>query len=286
MEATPSPARRLWNAVEPIHATAYFDAAPTAQLKAAGIPSGWMCYFAGRLAPLGAIGPGPAAAMAYGFAPARVARALPDAWTFTAPDVVLDVWSSTAGAALRRHLVDFDGPEIDELNVLLAECALGCRYEGRPLGAGWLEVDRTGDRYVDLWLGATVLREHRGDGHVLAAVAAGLRGLDAILTHVATGAVTRELMQQNRGWTDDEWEESERRLQARGILDTDGSLTESGRELRRQIEETTDRLAAGTVERLGPTGVERLVELATPLSRHVIDSGVVPMPYGVGVPRP
>ena len=286
MEPTPSLARRLWNAVEPIHATVYFDAAPSAELKAAGIRGGWMCYFAGRFAPLGALGPGPAAAMAYGFAPAMVARALPDAWRFTPPDVVLEVCSSGAGAALRRHLVDFDGSDIDELNALLAEAVLGCRYEGRPLGAGWLDVDKAGDRFVDLWLGTTVLREHRGDGHVLAAVAAGLRGLDAIVTHAATGAVTRDLMQRNRGWTDDEWEESERRLQARGILDIDGRLTKSGGQLRRQVEETTDRLASGPVERLGPTGVERLIELATPLSRHVIDSGVVPMPYGVGVPRP
>ena len=286
MDPTPSLARRLWNAVEPLHATVYFDPGPTAQLKVAGIPSGWMCYFAGRFAPLGAVEPRPAAAMAYGFSPARVARALPDAWSFTRPELVLEAWSSGAGAALRRHLVGFDGPDIDELDARLAEAALGCRYEGRPLGAGWLDVGRTGDRFVDLWLGATALREHRGDGHVVAAVAAGLRGLDAIVTHAATGAVTRDLMQRNRGWTDDEWEESERRLQARGILDTGGRLTKSGGQLRRQIEETTDRLAAGPVERLGPAGVERLVELATPLSRHVIDSGVVPMPYGVGVPRP
>ena len=286
MDPTPSLARRLWNAVEPIHATVYFDGGPSAALRAAGIPSGWMCYFAGRFAPLGALGPGPAAAMAYGFAPARVARALPDAWSLSPPDVVLDAWSSGAGAALRRHLVDFDGPDIDELDALLAEAVLACRSEGRPLAAGWLDVAKTGDRFVDLWLGTTVLREHRGDGHVLAAVAAGLRGLDAIVTHVATGAVTRDLMQRNRGWTDDEWEEAERRLQARGILDTDGRLTKAGGQLRRQVEETTDRLAAGPVERLGPAGVGRLIELATPLSRHVIDSGVVPMPYGVGVPRP
>ena len=285
MEPNSSPARRLWNAVEPIHATVYFDAGPTAALKAAGVPSGWMCYFAGRFSPLGAIGPGPAAAMAYGFAPARVARALPDAWTFTPADVVLERWSSAAGAALERHLVAFDAG-IDELSGLLADAVNGCRYEGRPLGAGWLDVSTTGDRYVDLWLRATVLREHRGDGHVLASVSAGLRGLDAILTHAATGAVTRDLVQRNRGWTDEEWEESQRRLQARGLLDADGSLTTSGRQLRLQIEETTDRLAAGPVERLGPAGVERVIELATPLSRHVIDSGVVPMPYGVGVPRP
>ena len=286
MEPAPSLARRLWAATEPIHATAYFDPGVPAALKEAGLRGGWMCYFAGRFAPVGAVGPEPAAAMAYGFAPPMVARSLPDAWTFTPPDVVVEVCTSAAGAALQRHLADVDERGIDELGALLAEAALGCRHEGRPLGAAWLGVQRTGDRYVDLWLGATVLREHRGDGHVLAAVAAGLRGLEATVTHAATGAVTRELMQRNRGWTDEEWEDAERRLRARGILDAAGRLTKAGVELRRQVEETTDRLAAGPVERLGPDGVERMIELATPLSRHLIDSGVVPMPYGVGVPRP
>lgn len=44
---------------------------------------------------------------------------------------------------------------------------------------------------------ATLLREHRGDGHVLFA---------------ATGAVDRSTLQPNRGWTDDEWQHHERRL--------------------------------------------------------------------------
>lgn len=286
MEPTPSLARRLWNAIEPIHATVYFDPRPSAELKAAGIRGGWMCYFAGRFAPLGAIGPGPAAALAYGFSPTMVARALPDAWRYAPPERVLDLWSSGAAYALSRHLDSFDRRDIDELVTLLAEAAAGCRYEGRPLAAGWLDVDAAEETFARLWVYATVLREHRGDGHVLAGVSAGLRGLDATLTHIATGAVTRELMQRNRGWSDDEWSEAQRRLEARGILDRDGRLTKSGGHLRRQVEETTDRLAAGPVERLGPTGVERAVELAAPLSRHLIDIGVVPVPNPIGVPRP
>lgn len=91
-------------------------------------------------------------------------------------------------------------------------------YEGRPLAAGWFEVDPGTDPLARLWLRRTVLREHRGDGHVVAAGSAGLRGLGATLTHGATGAATRNLLQPNRGWTDAEWAEAERRLQARGLL--------------------------------------------------------------------
>ena len=92
-------------------------------------------------------------------------------------------------------------------------------------------------------------------------------------------------MQPNRGWTDEEWTEAARRLEAGGIIDRGGRLTRTGATLRRQLEETTDRLAAGPVERLGQTAVERAIELATPISRHLVDTGLVPMPNPIGVPR-
>lgn len=59
---------------------------------------------------------------------------------------------------------------------------------------------------------ATLLREHRGDGHVAAMVAHGDEGLDGHVLFAATGAVDRSTLQPNRGWTDDEWQHHERRL--------------------------------------------------------------------------
>ena len=92
-----------------------------------------------------------------------------------------------------------------ELSGLLWEAVAGCRFDGRPLAAAWSRVPRPPDTAAAAWLAATILREHRGDGHVLAAVGAGLRGIDATLTHVATGAITREIIQPTRGWGDDDW---------------------------------------------------------------------------------
>ncbi|HET6964216.1 MAG TPA: hypothetical protein VFH58_05545 [Acidimicrobiales bacterium] len=285
MEPTPTLARRLWHAVEPLHAAAYFHPSPTDALKDLGLKGFWMCYFAGRFAPLGAIGPEPATAMAFGFAPRLVARALPDAWRLAAPEDILTARREASAGVLREHAGASDG-QLEELAGLLETAVGGCRYDGRPLAAGWLEVDAGNDVYAAVWTRATVIREHRGDGHVLAAVSLGLRGLDATLTHVATGAIARDLMLHSRGWTQEEWEEGERRLEARGLTDRDGRLTRSGGALRRQLEETTDRLASGPVERLGQTGVERIIELATPISRRLIDAGVVPVPNPIGVPRP
>lgn len=286
MEPTPTLARRFWAAIEPIHAVVYFAPEPLDAAKKTGLRGFWMSYFASRVAPLGPVPAAAVEAMAYGFAPAMVARAIPDAWTFASPAAVLAARLSSAPEALRHHV---DGPLLgcaDELSGLLWEAVAGCRFDGRPLAAAWSCVPRPADPVASVWLAATVLREHRGDGHVLAGVASGLRGLDATLTFVATGAIPRAVVQPTRGWTDEDWAQSVRRLQARGLLDSGGRLTKTGGALRREVEDLTDRLAAGPVERLGSTGVERAIELATPVSRHLIDTGVIPMPNPVGSPRP
>ncbi|MCR6487607.1 hypothetical protein M8542_32750 [Amycolatopsis sp. OK19-0408] len=272
-------ARGLWTAVEPLHAVVYFAPETASAAKEVGLRGYWMGYFAGRLAPLGPIGPGPATAVLFGFAPAMVARALPDAWSFAAPADVLGSRLAAVSASLRRALGDAD---LAELASLLERAADACSFDGRPLAAAWASVPRPSDVYGRLWLAATVLREHRGDGHVLAAVHAGLSGLETTLTHPD---IAREDVQPHRGWSDAEWDAAAGALRARGLLSSAG-LTASGRAVRRLLEDDTDRLAAAPVEALGPAGLARVLELAVPLSRAVIDAGVVPVPNPMGVPRP
>jgi hypothetical protein len=285
MEPTATLARRFWAAIEPIHAVVYFAPEPLEAARKTGLRGFWMSYFASRVAPLGPL-PAPAVeALTYGFAPGMVARAIPDAWRFASPEAVLEARLASAPEALRHHAAALL-ERAEELADLLWEGVAGCRFDGRPLAAAWAGVPRPADPVGALWLAATALREHRGDGHVLAGVAHGLRGLDATVTFAATGAISRAIVQPTRGWTDADWAQSSRRLQARGLLDTGGRLTKTGGALRRDVEDLTDRLAAGPVERLGSTGVERAIELATPVSRHLMDAGVIPVPNPIGAPRP
>jgi len=289
MEPTPTLARSFWTAIEPIHSVVYFAPEPIAAMKALGLRGFWMGYFAGRFAPLGALGPAPVAAMCYSFAPALVERAIPDAWRYASPAACLEARVPSAAATLRAHVPASMLDCFRDLASVLWTAVDGCQFEGRPLAAGWASVPRpdpAADPVSSAWLAATVLREHRGDGHVMACVGAGLRGLDASVTHVATGSLTRGLIQPTRGWTDADWTSSERRLQARGLLDSGGRLTKSGGALRRDVESLTDRLAAGPVERLGETGVKEASALAAPIARCLIDAGVIPLPNPVGVPRP
>jgi hypothetical protein len=286
MEPVASLARALWTAIEPLHDVTYFSTQSIEAMRVAGLRGFWMGYFAGRVAPLGPLPAAPVEAMCYSFAPSLVSRAIPDAWKFAAPEAVLAARITAAGQALREQVDPGLHATYGELAGLLWEAAEGCRFEGRPLAAGWAGVPRPADAAESAWLAATVLREHRGDGHVLACVGAGLRGLDASVTHAATGAFPRSLIQPTRGWTDADWDASVRRLQARGLLDSGGRLTKTGGTLRRDIESLTDRLAAGPVERVGETGVKELIALAAPVSRSLMDNGVVPVPNPVGVPRP
>jgi hypothetical protein len=287
MEPTLNLARRLWQAIEPLHAVVYFDPGPADAATDLGLRGWWMGYFAGRFAPLGPIGPDAATAMAFGFAPSRVARALPDAWRLVSPEALLVARRAAVARALARALPAAES-QVATLGDLLSEALKGCWFDGRPLAAGWagLAADAGEDPYARLWTLTSILREHRGDGHVLAAVALGLRGLDASVTHVASGVTQRETLQKSRGWTDDEWDASVRRLRAAGYLTVDGRLSSRGDELRRQLEETTDHLAAGPIEQVGPVGVEKIIELAAPLSRRIIDRNIVPVPNPIGVPRP
>ncbi|WP_103354158.1 hypothetical protein [Amycolatopsis sp. CA-128772] len=275
------PARRLWAAVEPLHAVVYFAPETAEAAKAVGLRGYWMGYFAGRLAPLGPIGPEPATAVLFGFAPAMVARALPDAWSFAAPADVVRTRLAAVSSALRRAL----GAGHEELVALLERAADACRFDSRPLAAAWAAVPKPADPLGRLWLAATVLREHRGDGHVLAAVHAGLGGLETTLTHIGDGVLRQADVEPHRGWSAADWTAAAHRLRDRGLLDADGRLTESGTAVRRRIEEDTDRLAAAPVAALG-ADFERLLALAEPLSRAVIDAGVVPVPNPMGVSRP
>jgi len=286
MEPPPTLARSFWHAIEPIHSAVYFAPEPAEAARRIGLRGYWMGYFASRVAPLGPVPPAPVTAMCYGFAPRMIERAIPDAWKFATPETVLDARIEAAAQTLRTHLDDDAAARLPELNRLLWDAIEACRFDARPLAAAWSAVPRQDDPAADTWLATTVLREHRGDGHVLAAVSQGLRGLDASLTHVATGVISREMVQPTRGWTDEDWRISERRLQARGLLDRDGRLTKTGGALRRDIEDVTDRLAAAPVERLGELGVKQAIELAAPVSRQLIDNGTVPVPNPVGAPRP
>jgi hypothetical protein len=134
-----------------------------------------------------------------------------------------------------------------------------------------------------LWQAATTLREHRGDGHVAALVAAGFTGCQALVLRSALDG-NSEMYQQARGWTGEQWAAARDELIGRGWLDGGGQPTATGRDAYREVEDTTDRIAAGPWRELGSERTERLAGLLQPMVYAV--SAALPFPNPVGLPRP
>jgi hypothetical protein len=287
LHTTAHQARTLWPAFETIHATVYFAPEAPEAYKALGLKGGWMGYFATRSAAMGAASPGLVTAVFYNFHPGMVARALPDAWGLATPDEVLASRLAVVDAALRRLLPEHIGTDaMAEAATLAREAAEAPAVSGRPLYGALRSLAWPEETHLALWHTATLLREHRGDGHVAALTAAGLDGCEAHVALAATGRVTRATLQDNRKWSDAEWSAAEARLQERGWLDGAGNLTEVGRARHQQVEDTTDALAGPPWEHLGPERTARLLELLTPLARAIADRGGVPVSNPVGVPAP
>ena len=83
-------------------------------------------------------------------------------------------------------------------------------------------------------------------------------------------------MRKTRAWSEEQWGATVADLRQRGLIGEDQLLTEKGRELRQGIEDDTDRMAAPAYDVLSDQEKARFVELATPLSKAVVEAGLVP----------
>jgi hypothetical protein len=284
---TPTMARRMWRVLDPVHAVTYFAPACDEGFRAIGLKGFWMGYFAGRSAPMGAVEPAVTTATFYNFAPRLVGRALPDAWGFASPAQVLEARMTGLDRAFDSIFgSDRHGPDVRSAAELARRAAENVTVVGRPLAAANAALPWPNDPMLALWQATTILREHRGDGHVAALVDAGLDGVQAHISFVGTGAVPRSVLQPARGWTDDEWEEAERSMVGRGWLDEKdpGTLTPIGATARQQIEDATDRMAAEPWDRIGEQATDQLMALLRPMASRIADLGLIPALNPIGLP--
>lgn len=236
-----------------------------------------MSYFACRAAPLGAVGPEVVAAAFYNFHPGMVARAIPDAWGYASPEQLVGVRLEAVDTAVRRMLPDvITSTTVRRAAEVAREAAEVAPTAGRPLAAANAALDWADEPHLVLWQATTILRESRGDGHVAALIAAGLSPCQANLTLTASGGPSKEVYQLSRRWSDEEWADAERDLQERGLLGGDGVLTERGLAVRREVEDTTDRLAEQGWRALGDEKAEELERLVRPMSTLMMASGLIP----------
>jgi hypothetical protein len=236
--------RQFWQGIEVIHDVVYFAPDVRERFEAIGLKGWWMAYFAHRSAALGTPDPTLVTALFHGFAPRLVERALPDAWSMADRDEILTTRLQLARDRLTTVIA---GPDADSATDNLARSleliVSALDYAGRPLAAAHSSVPRPEDAIGRLWWAATVLREYRGDSHVAILVAAGLDGAAANALAVADGRAPGT-QQQARGWNDDEWMAAYENLRRRAWTDEYGSITDSGKAARAQIEDATDRVSS------------------------------------------
>ncbi|MFI0777121.1 hypothetical protein [Streptomyces sp. NPDC021212] len=277
---TPRKARRCYNAHHPFHAGYYFAPEHDDTYAELGLARGAMAYFAGRSSPFGAVGSGVVTAAFYNFHPDLVAPHLPRAWKIASPEAVLEARPRITDAYLRRLLgrEALSSPEMAESATLALRAAEACRRPGRPLYSANADLPVPDAPHLALWHATTLLRERRGDGHAIALSEADLDGLEALVSHTATGTNWRPAyLQSTRGWSPEEWAAAQDRLRERGLLDAQGALTDQGAELRRAIEADTDRLDLAPYEHLGAAGTRRLTELTGAFSKVVLAGGGMPL---------
>jgi hypothetical protein len=242
----------------------------------------WRGYFAGRTAPLGAAGAAVVTASFFNFAPAFVGRAIPGVWELVTPEEALRARLEGAAGALRGLLAGRE-PEAAAAADLLWRAVGELDFAGRMLSAANAALPVPEDGLARLWQAATVLREHRGDGHFAALAAADIDGCEAVVLRCGLD-LRREDMQPVRGWTDEAWDGALSRLAARGWIGADGALTSAGREAHAAVENATDWAASRPWARLAPETTAEIAAVLTPLAQAC--ASVLPYPSPIGVPAP
>ncbi|MDF6046292.1 hypothetical protein LRD69_30035 [Streptomyces sp. JH14] len=275
----PRAGRRCHNAINPLHSTVYFSPDLGKELAELGIHDARAAYFASRGAALGAVGPGTVTSTFYNFNHDLVAEHLPAVWSVASPEAVLAARLRAVDTTLRRLLGPeiIGSPELAEAAELALRAAGACTRHARPLYAAHADLPVPDQPHLAYWHAATLLREHRGDGHLAALLAAGLDPVEALVSHTATGkGMSPRWILGTRGWRRTDWEAAVERLRGRGLLDGEGELTEAGVALRAELEEVTDRMDAAPYEHLGAEGVARLTELARGFLFTAASAGAFP----------
>ncbi|MFI7006331.1 MarR family transcriptional regulator [Streptomyces sp. NPDC050145] len=269
-------ARRMHELLEPLCLVTFFADECHQELAALGHRTYWDGYFASRAAPLGRVPAQVVHAAFYNFADGEVARHIPSAWETIPPEASLAARERGSAASLRRIL----GPELAgspglvRAADLTARAATSAPTEGRVMYAGLRTVPVPQDPVARLWHCATMLREHRGDGHIAALLGARIGGTEAhVLSALDQGIHPPESFGRIHHLPKERLAAVMNGLRERGIVGTDGHFTDTGRAVKQRIEDLTDELAAAPYEALPPAELDELIAVLEPLTAKVVAAG-------------
>jgi hypothetical protein len=145
---------------------------------------------------------------------------------------------------------------------------------GRPLFSALRGLPLPASPHGQLWRAAELVREHRGDGHLAAVVAAGIDVLAInVLTELWLGFAPGEYS-STRGVSAEQLADTQARLEADGLVRA-GALTPAGRALRDELEVDTDRSQHQLMTYLGDD-VETIIDAANAISATIVTARAFP----------
>jgi hypothetical protein len=263
--------------VEPLAAAVYFSPEATqAYTDLGAVEDFWAPYYASRGACLGET-PATAVAAAFGvFHPGHMREALAEAWKVATPAQWWAARVTGATAQLERLLGTApDGAE--RATALLRRLAESACVAGHPLYAGLAEQAWPGTVVGDLWHAADLVREHRGDTHTAAWIAAGLSGPEVMMLTELWWGLPHGLYLATRHWPDDAIAAGLERLRARGLVDGDPpALTDAGIQMRADLERATDAAELPILDALTSAEQDELLDLLAPWADTICQGGGYP----------
>ncbi|MGQ4403498.1 MarR family transcriptional regulator [Streptomyces hayashii] len=268
--------RRMFELLEPICLVTYVAQECNEELAALGHRTYWDGYFASRAAPLGRVPAQVVHAAFYSFADGEAARHIPSAWETIPPEASVAARERGSAASLRRILGDEQAgsPGLVRAADLATKAATSAPTQGRVMFAGMRTLPVPGDPVARLWHSATMLREHRGDGHVAALVGARIGGTEAhLLDALARGIDPPESFGRVHHLPRARLAAAMDGLRGRGLVDAEGRFTDAGREIKQRVEALTDELAAPPYDALSAAELDELVAELEPLAATLVAAG-------------
>ena len=264
-------ARRMFELVEPIGVIPYSADEPNEAMFALGFTRYWDTYFAGRAAPLGSSVPADVVhALFYNFAPGEVARHIPQVWSTTTPEAAIAARQEGCVKALRRILGDLvETPDFVRAGELLTTAATSASLDGRPMYAALRALPVPEEPVARLFHAASLLREHRGDGHIAALMTEGIGGLEAHVLLALDLGIPAPAFGRIHHLPATQLTDLVDLMKARGLIEDESTFTAEGRRVKDRVEALTDDLAVAPYEVLDPADLDELVGLLAPIAREL-----------------
>ena len=164
---------------------------------------------------------------------------------------------------------------LQHVTELMKRAAAAAPWAGHPVYSGLLSLGYPDDPMAAMWRAADLLREHRGDSHVITWAVGGVDAVEILLLTEQWWGLSARAYTPTRGWQAADMDAGFERLQSRGLMTDDAQLTDAGRAFREEIEVRTDELERPIVEALGDE-LDELVEHLDAWSDAIISAGSYP----------